>query len=345
MKKPILITFLLASTLANAQMTSSNEPAIGESVDLFVVDSFATNYAGVTGTGVTWDYNNIQGYNGLTQTVEVLDPSTQIPYVDSFPGATKVISIGGTIKTYFSSTASDRTSQGFHMNEATLGDVLAMYGNDQLITANYPMSFGVGDASDNYDGNLSLSFNGFPVYESLTGTANSMVDGEGTLVYPDGSTASNVLRYHSADTALTTLPILGAVDVIRDQYEYYDYATQNLPVFMHVTITIVQSGGSIPISETNMVLSKVDGDPNASVNNLQEINFTIAPNPAGDEIRVFGEFSANAQAQLTDQSGRVISGFAVQNGQSVDLSGLASGMYLITINDGVTTTTKTIIKK
>lgn len=344
MKKPLLITFLLTSAIASAQMTSANEPTIGENVDLFVIDSFATNYSGVTGAAVTWDYTNTGGYNGTTQTVEVLDPSTEV-FVDSFPGATKVISIGGTIKTYFSSTASDRTSQGFHMDEASLGDVLAMYSNDELIVANYPMSYGSGTVTDSYDGNLSLTFNGFPVYESLTGSADALIDGEGTLIYPDGTSATGVIRYHSYDVANTTLPIVGAVDVIRDQYEYYDYANQNLPVFMHVTITIVQSGGTTPISETNLVLSKVDGIANASVNGIEVVDFTVAPNPVNDKVVVYGELSSNAQATLTDQSGRVLETLNVANGQSIDMSNYANGMYLITIKDSGATTTKTIIKK
>lgn len=341
MKKPLLITFVLASTLASAQMTTANEPVIGDLETLFVVDSFATNYSGVTGTGVTWDYSTIQGYNGSTSDVEVKDPAGE-PFTTDFPGATKVISVGGTFNTYLSSTASERVSQGFHLEEASLGDVLAKYGNDQLITLTYPFDFG-STISDTYDGNLELTFNGFPVNEALTGTANSQIDGTGTLLYPDGSSATGVIRYHSLDSAVTTLPIIGAVDVIRDQYEYYDYSVSDLPVFMHISIIIVQSGATTPVSELNLVLSKYDGTN--SINELAEINFSIAPNPAQDEVTVIGEFSSDATAQLTDQSGRVLSTFDVQNGQSVDLSGMASGLYLITIQDGGVATTKTIVKK
>lgn len=341
MRKPLLFTFLLAATVSNAQMTSSNEPAIGETVDLFVLDSNATDYAGVTGSGVTWDYSATGGYAGAYETVEVLDPSGET-YVDSFPGATKVISVGS-IKTYFSSTANDRTSQGFHMNEASLGDVLGMYGNDQQHQLNYPFGYGTAEVTDTYDGNLSLTFNGFPVYESLTGTSHNMIDGEGTLLFPDGSSAS-VIRLYSSDTAATTLPILGAVDVIKNQYEYYDYSASNLPVFIHVHSVIVQSGGSQPISEISLVLSKYAGS-DVNVDEISEVNFSIAPNPTENIVRVTGDFTANASAQLTDQSGRVLSTTTIQNGQTIDVSTLSAGMYLLTISDNGITTTKTILKK
>jgi len=343
MKKPLLIACLLATTISNAQMTTANEPIIGESVELYVIDSFATNYAGVTGTGVTWDYTNTAGYNGSTQIVEVLDPAFEV-FTADFPGATKVISMGGTIKTYFSSTASDRTSQGFHMEEASLGDVLVKYNIDPLLMVNYPFDYGTTAINDPYEGEINLTFNGFPVNESLVGDTDAKIDGTGTLIYPDGTSATGVLRYHSADTASTTLPIVGAVDIFKTQYEYYDYATQNLPVFMHVTIILVQSGSTTPISETHLVLSAVDGIV-LSVNENSEINFTLAPNPTEDAVKVMGAFSSEATANLLDQSGRVLSSNAIQNGQSIDMSGLASGMYMIAISDNGVTTTKTIMKK
>ena len=82
MRKPLLFTFLLAASCSHAQMTSANEPTIGESSTLFVVDSFATNYSGTTGPGVTWDYSTIAGYNGLTEDVECLDPTTNTNSAD-----------------------------------------------------------------------------------------------------------------------------------------------------------------------------------------------------------------------------------------------------------------------
>lgn len=344
MKKPLLFAFLLISNISSAQMTSANEPAIGESVNLFVIDSFATNYANVVGSGVTWDYNNTAGYSGNTNVVEVID-ATMHAKKDSFPGSIKVISVGNTINTFFSSTVNDRSSQGFHMNESSLGDVFVMYSNDPLQMNNYPMSYGSGDVTDTYSGNLALTFNAMPVYESLTGNSIASVDGDGTLIFPDGTSVSNILRYHSLDTAVTNLPIFGPANVIRDQYEYYDYSSQNLPVFMHVRITIIQSGGSIPVAQTNLVLSKYQPLGNVSIDEIDKINFTISPNPVSDVVTVHGDLSNNATAVLADQMGRVISSFEIKNGQTIDMSEYASGMYLISINDGDIKTTKTIVKK
>lgn len=342
MKKPLLFTFLLAASFSQAQMTQANEPAIGANSTLFVVDSFATNYSGTTGAGVTWDYSTITGYGGNTSDVEMLDPSTD-PNSSNFSGATKLLSVG-TIKQFYTSTASERTSQGFYYTEATLGDVAVTYENDPGILCTYPFAQGGATSTDNYSGNISFSFNGLPINESVTGTIEAQIDGEGTLMFPGGNNVSGVIRYHSEENAATTLPIVGAVDVVKNQYEYYDYASSNLPIFIHLSISISPQGGGPAITETSLVLSKYDG-PAASVNELEQFDFTVAPNPAQDQIKVFGEFDANATAQLLDASGRVMETLNVSNGQTIDISNLNSGMYLLTINNAGQTTTKTVVKK
>lgn len=340
MKKPLLFTFLLAATVSNAQMTSANEPNIGESETLFVVDSFATNYANVTGSGVTWDYSTINGYNGVTQDVELLDPAND-QYASDFPGATKLLSVG-TINSFFSSTANERTSQGFYYTEASLGDILVTYETDPAILCTYPFAFGGASVTDAYAGTLDMTFNGFPVNEPITGTTNSMIDGEGTILFTGGNSATGVIRYHSVDSAETTLPFVGDVDIIKNQYEYYDYASSNLPIFIHITITLLPDGGGPTITETSLVLSKYDGLV-ASVDELNKFDFTVAPNPATDVVTISGEFDANATAQLTDASGRVIETMTISNGHTIDVSSLNSGMYMLTINNAGQKSTKTVV--
>ncbi len=342
MRKPLLYTFLLAATFAQAQMTQTNEPTIGDAETLFIVDSFATNYSGTTGAGVTWDYSTITGYGGTTNDVELLDPSTD-PNNASFAGATKLLSVGS-IKQFYTSTATERTSQGFYYTEASLGDVIVTYETDPGILCTYPFAQGGATSTDNYEGNISFTFNGLPVNETVTGTIDAEIDGEGTLLFPNSNSATGVIRYHSEENAATTLPIVGAVDIVKSQYEYYDYANSNLPIFIHIQISITPQGGGQPITETSLVLSKYDGIF-VSVDELEQFDFTVAPNPAEDQVKVFGEFDADATAQLLDASGRVIETLNVSNGQSIDLSNLNSGMYLLSINNAGQTTTKTVVKK
>lgn len=73
MKKPLLFTLLIATTAAQAQMTVSNEPSIGETSTMYVCDASTANLAGVNGTGVTWDYSNLTIDPADTRVVDVAD--------------------------------------------------------------------------------------------------------------------------------------------------------------------------------------------------------------------------------------------------------------------------------
>jgi len=342
MKKPILFTFLLASTMASAQMTSANEPAIGETSTMFLCDSFTVNLDGVTGAAATWDYTSLMGYAGETRVVDVVDPATTT-FAASYPTSTKAFQVENALTTYFTSTANDRTSQGFQFYEVSFGDVLATYVNDEQTMVTYPFALG-NSVFDSYDGNVDYTYNGFPVTETLIGNAYAWLDGEGTLDLPNGVSVSNVVRYKSIDTAATNVPLIGAAELMRTQYEYYDYADQNLPIFIHTTISIALPGGGAPLAEISMVLSKYQ--PNyVGISEVNEFTFNVFPNPATNEVRVQGNFPSEATGSIIDQSGRVLKTMNVQNGQAIDIADLAVGVYQFAIEDNGFVTTKTVVKK
>ena len=342
MKRSLLLVALVISSMTSAQsLDLSNEPIIGDASTMFLCDSFATNYDAINGSGVTWDYSTILAYPGETRDIEVIDATTTAEAA-SFPTSVKAFDIGGTIVTYFNSTAASRISQGFTFSEPTLGDVISTFENDELVMMDYPFSFGT-STSDTYSGTVDFSFNGFPVNEALTGNALSSIDGSGTMLFPNDVTVSNVIRLRSIDTSNTTAPIVGAVEIIREQYEYYDLASQNLPIFIHSTITMQQPGAA-PLGVVPMVLSFYEGNY-LGVNNTEAFTFAVYPNPANDYVVVKGEFTNETTASIIDQSGRVVSTPNVISGQPIDISSLESGVYMIAIQNNGSTVTKTIIKK
>ncbi len=57
------------------------------------------------------------------------------------------------------------------------------------------------------------------------------------------------------------------------------------------------------------------------------------PNPASGQITVKGEFDANESVTIYNVLGQVILNKALtSNEQSIDVSGLASGIYTVTFN-------------
>lgn len=343
MKKTLLFASLLFSTVASAQMTLTNEPTIGENVTMYLCDSFALNLSGVTGSGVTWDYSSIAGYAGETRVVEVLDATTTA-FASDYTGATKAISIGASMMTYFSSTATERSSQGFYFNEPSAGDVKVKLGTDEMLLVNYPFSYG-SSLNDAYAGNTEFTFNMFPVNETLTGNIEAAIDGEGTLLLPNAVSLSNVLRYKSADTSYATIQLAGIdVEVIREQYEYYDYTVQNLPVFIHSTITMNQVGGGT-LAQFSLVLSKYPTTGYVGINEVSNVTYSIAPNPATESITISGAFEGDANASIADQNGRQVMSSTVANGTVLSLEGLEAGIYFITVSNNGNVTTKKFVKK
>ena len=340
MKKHLLLATILISSYCDAQsLTQANEPAIGASATMFLCDSFALNLDEVSGAGVTWDYSTIAGYFGETRTISVLD-ATLTAATDSFPGATKAIEVENSLTTYYSSTATERISQGFLFNEPSFGDVYIMFKNDLETIVTYPFTTG-NTLNDNFDGFVNFFYN-VAIHETLNGMIDASIDGDGTLELP-GTTIPNVIRYRLIDTSYTSVPLLGSIELIRTQYEYYDVANSTLPVFIHTNLILQPPGGS-PFIENTIVLSSVAPILQVGLNDNKMDAIKIGPNPVNNLLRIHGDLDIKTTGVLFDQSGRVLSTTDLFDGTTIEMGNLESGTYLLRIENENGTTTRTVIK-
>ncbi len=84
---------------------------------------------------------------------------------------------------------------------------------------------------------------------------------------------------------------------------------------------------------------------------LNNSNFKIFPNPANDKLHISfeGQLISDYSIQLLDLSGRTLQAFSFQKNQnsvSIDVSGLANGMYFVQLeNEGVKQVTKLVIQR
>lgn len=341
MKKTLLFTTLTVAFLGNAQsLTQANEAAIGENQTMYVCDSFVDRQENVVGTGITWDFTDLDAYYGETRDYEILD-ATSSTFSSDFPFSQKTLKLGA-IETYYNSNSMLRSSQGFVYDEPNLGDVVATFEIDSANLVAYPFAYG-NSFNDTYSGTLTNSNIGTA---SLSGEIDVTIDGMGTLNLPNSVTYSNVIRLKSADStyALVTLPIIGPSPVIieRTQYEYYDIANSNMPVLI---ITNIKLSSALLNEDQTLVLASDDPMQYLGLNNKTAVNFTISPNPSTDKITLTGEFSNDATGTVVDQNGRVMLTTSVKNGTTIDISTFANGMYFLNINSKGNTTSKTIVKK
>lgn len=333
MKKTLLGISILSVLGLNAQtFTQATEPAIGDNMTMYVRDSFATSYATTTGSGVTWDYGSTTGYAGATKLISVIDPSTST-YASDFTGSTKAIEIPGFITSFNYSSTSSANSKGFLYNgDATLGDIVVKLDSDDQKIMDYPFALN-SSTSDNISGTaVTGSFGNI----AITGTSVTTFDGVGTLISAGSTTYSNVKRVKNVIDATGNVIILGSVNLIRTQYEYYIDGT-TLPIFVHSTLDIIVGGGA-PQSAT-LVLSK-DAAAGLTENAFE---FGMYPNPTKESMTISGV--ENGTAAIIDMSGKTVVTSAINGNTTIATSDLKAGIYVVKVStEAGISTSKLIIE-
>ena len=81
-------------------------------------------------------------------------------------------------------------------------------------------------------------------------------------------------------------------------------------------------------------------------NNTLENTFSIYPNPANNFITIETDFSTKKTIYLTDALGQIVKTITTsENNITIDLQGIASGIYFIKMEDGINSVTQKFIKQ
>lgn len=336
MKLNLLLATSLITGAAFGQFTQANEPAIGTTATMYVLDSNATNYASATGASATWDYSTTPGYYGSTKTVAVVTPSSTANG-SSYTTSTKAIDMPGFMTTYFTSSASARTSQGFAFDGgAAAGTVKVILSSDPETLMNYPFAYG-GSLTDAFSGTAETSVGTF----NTTGSITASVDGTGTLKLNSGTTLNNITRYKLSDQANATT-IFGNIVMTRVQYEYYDLSNSgSLPVFVHCELTIDLAGTQMV---QHLVMSSVAPDEYLSISENNKATFGMYPNPANEAVVLTG-LAGNENISIVDLAGKTVYTATASNAtQTLNIADLQAGIYnVVVVSNGVKTTKKLTI--
>ena len=339
-KKLLLIGSVAFGLTVNAQFTEANSPQIGDQTVLFVIDSLAPNYSDVNGDGVTWDYSGYGGYDNATRIITIHD-ATNTANSATYPTSTHAMEIEQMLTTYYTNSATERISQGFVINEGTLGDIPVVLDADPQQLFTYPFDFG-SSFVDTYDGETVIM--GFDT--PLSGSVNVSVDGRGTLILAE-NTYTNVLRYKLDDEGIAST-MLGNMELKRIQYEYYDLDNESMPIFVHTSITVRQAGGgAAPMIEMFVILSKDQPSFTVGIETNELGKTNIYPNPAADVLHIDLPTTGEVvELVLTDALGRVVYTGKTENEiETIDVSALNKGTYLLRISNTNHTSTKNVIIK
>ena len=320
MKKQLLLSVTLISGMAMGQsFTSANDPAIGVTQPMFLCDTAAISMASNNGAGAIWDYSNLNKMDNGDKTYSVLanDNTTD------FAASNKMIEISDALKTYIETTATQKDVIGFeYAAGGILGDIKIVFDSDKLNLMNYDFKLN-DEISDIFSGTVTHGAG----TSAASGNSYSTVDAIGTLKLSPTVTKTDVTRHHMVDTINTTVLIFN-VQIIFDQFDYYDFTADNLPLFTFLNVTILQDGAEL--SNINFVLNTVEPVGIVSIDENTIPDFKVFPNPAKSTVQIAGiELSNKENIHVLDLTGKKL--ISQTNTTELDVTSLSSGIYIVEI--------------
>jgi hypothetical protein len=313
--------------------TAANEYAIGESQTMYMCDSAAPSYEAVTGTGVTWDYSSYMKVNNPERIYSVSANTN----TTSYPTSNKVVSIENILTTMYETTASERNIVGLEYTSgvAIPGTVVVNFSTDDLHVMDYEFSMGE-QIMDVFSGTMTSSFGP----SSASGTALSTVDATGTLILSPGVTKTNVVRHHLIDTINTT--VFGQnIKLIINQFDYFDFVDNNLPLFSYVNIKIIQNGLT-QLSNMNFVLNSEEPAFFVGVEEQDKTVFKVFPNPSANTLQITGDLNGSELFTVIDLAGKAVLSSV---SSKIDISSLQPGAYVIELEKDGFKSQQKFIKK
>lgn len=343
MKTNLVVFFSFVAFLGTAQnFIQTNEPAINQSIKLYVCDSTFSNLESSKGDGAIWDFSTIQSDIEKTSKTLLVETSSDV----NFSGAAYKTLIPGFLTTFWNSDSYSRSSYGFVFNDNSIGDIEIRFNTNAEKLMEYP--FSLNDIStDAYSGtlyNATIATTGTPCNGSIT----SSVDGRGTLILPGDISFSNVLRHKITEKTTANINFLGfpvLATVERKQYDYYDLSTSSLPLFSYIRISY--AAGMLASGVVTLVLSSVEPGSlpsTASLSNIYNNEFNLYPNPTSNSFRINGDIEIGTTLQIIDPNGREVLGYqSIDNTSDIDISSLNPGIYFVNIKTGDKLTTVRIV--
>ena len=348
MKKILLICSVFLSGFSFGQIIAAQDSlTLGDSQLYYRADTTAPEYENVIGGNITWDYSGLTMEPvdlSSTNTIIAISAST---YASDFPNAQYHEDFPTGIQSFFSNNGSSLEIEGFVFSNGGV-DYRIVYDDDNLQLMNRPVSLN-DMINDNIEGTAFAPFSGSVATADITGTAETVADGEGTLII-GGTTYANTIRLKTTETSsgnafFSGAPV-GMISVVRKNYAYYSTSTTNhFPLLMITNIAITIPGGATV--EQKIVWSQVDTDNYLSIGdeNSPELTLNVFPNPADDMLNI-QTTKGTETIKLYNTVGKLIKIInAPKTTEALNVADLAAGVYFVSATiDGETKTDKLIIK-
>lgn len=356
-----LIPFALLPTILYAQITLevSDFADGGDTVRVSNSNDFSIDYAS-TGENYTWDFSNLIAESQMLKEYQSMDNASAIPSFtfgafasDAYQAtnfaetvdipldqAGEFLPISIDVINQFSKNAADGiTSVGLSIGIS--GTEIPVLSDTIETRYALPMNYGENYTSNGYS---YLDLN--PIYNAIWiqyRTRNTQVDGWGNITTPYGTFEVLRLKHEIIENDSVYIDLFGGPQwfelPVPISYEY-EWIAKNEKEPM-LKITTRDAGGLETISN----ITYKDNFLNLNAD-IQETKFTLklGPNPTESKVTLGGITGAFSY-QLLNQKGQLVQSKAQQLEQSIDLSELQSGTYLLVIDTSLGRIIQKVIKK
>lgn len=330
MKQKLLFLFLIITQIIIAQ-APINQFVNSSETEYAIVDSTNPIDESTTGSGLTWNFTTLSQIGINTDTNAAPTPTE----LSSYPNTTEVLSITTDGMPPVVSKIFIRNNSGeISLTGAEQGSDLTLVFSNNATLGTFPLNFNFSN-TDATSGDFSGNANGTNVNGTFSGTINTDVDAYGTLNLNDfglGSYSGNVTRLKTdLSISLVVAGIFNIGTVDQTNYYYYDDTDGSLVFRTSTNIIDIDFLGNV-VNETVILYEALD----QSVLNTDEVvlnsnELVIYPNPTSDVlyIDISDDVHIN-EISVSDLNGRRID-MNTETNNSIDVSGLVSGLYIIQI--------------
>jgi len=145
----------------------------------------------------------------------------------------------------------------------------------------------------------------------------------------------------------------GLMKIVGDHKESLEYfrdqgqITGEFNIWVEENIEMIDDGEGGEIADTSYVTKLTNEDPPTSINSLPVEKVSISPNPANDYLNVSLSNDVIESVLIIDLSGKVAGSFEYGNANeaTVQLQGIAEGLYIVKVKGKETTSFEKIIVK
>jgi len=342
MKQKLLFTFLLTYCISFAQAPIA-EFVNNTEKDYAIIDPTTPIDESSTGASVTWNFTSLSQVGTNTDT----NTAPTSGELSMYPGTTEVLTI---------TTSGAATGNKLFIRD-NAGEISLTGAAQELFTLNFtnnaalgtfPLGNGYSNA-DTVSGTFDGDANGTPVSGTFLGDFDTSVDAYGMLNLNDfglGAYSGNVTRLKTELTiSLVIANIFDIGTVTQTSYFYYDDADGNLIFRTSTNVIDINAFGTV-INETIRLYEALD----RSTLGLNEIalasnDVKLFPNPTSDILNVKLSHSNTIKSiNVVDLNGRTVLNIK-DDFNTIDVSELQSGLYILNIETSNGYITKRFIKK